>query len=327
MKIRILLTSLSVLCLLFGTGCDSPKSKTPPGESVESLTLGVMISDQSSLIWLAQDRGYFSAQGLDIKLKACESGVVAVKDLLVGKVDLATAAETVFVHNMVERPDLRIIASMDRVEDEIELVARRDSGITRISDIRNKRIGLLRKSSADYFLFLLTVMHDIPFQDIRVVDIPPAEQVKAISKGEIDAMIVWQPWATKAKEELGTNAVSWPAQSGHGYYWLLLGTTETIKKRSSAIRRVLAALASAEEFIKNHKDEAEQIMARHMGSSHTSWKTHSFRLELTRSLVIEMENQIQWMDPQRLSNMPNLLDYIHFDALESVNPGKVKIRY
>lgn len=159
------------------------------------------------------------------------------------------------------------------------------------------------------------------------MDISPSEQVQAISKGDIDAMIVWQPWATKAKEHLGTNAVSWPAQSGHSYYWLLLGTTETIEKRYSAIRRVLAALASAEEFIKNRADEAEHIMAVHMGSSHTSWKTHSFRLELTRSLVIEMENQIQLMDPQRLSNMPNFLDYIHFDALKSVNPRKVKILY
>ena len=133
----------------------SPKSKTPSGESVESLTVGVMISDQSSLIWLAQDRGYFSAQGLDIKLKSCESGVVAVKDLLAGNVDLATAAETVFVHNMVERPDLRIIASMDRVEDEIELVARRDSGMTRISDLRDQRIGLLHEK-LEHELFLIS---------------------------------------------------------------------------------------------------------------------------------------------------------------------------
>jgi ABC-type nitrate/sulfonate/bicarbonate transport system substrate-binding protein len=326
-KTRILLAALLGLGLVVLTGCDSSRPKTLASESTDSLTLGVMISDQSSLIWLAKDRGYFAAQGLDIKIKSYESGVAAVKDLLAGKIDLATAAETVFIHNMVERPDLRIIASMDQVEDEIKLVARKDRGMTRISDIRNKRIGLLRKSSAEYFLFLLTVMHDVPFHDLQLVDITPLEQAKALAKGKIDAMIVWEPWATKAKEALGTNAVSWPAQSGHGYYWLLLGTTETIKKQSSAIGRVLAALASAEEFIKNRRGEAEQIMAAHMGSSHTSWEAHSFRLELTRSLIVEMENQIEWMDPQRLSNMPNLLNYIHFEALKSVNPEKVKIRY
>jgi NitT/TauT family transport system substrate-binding protein len=286
-----------------------------------------MISDQSSLIWLAKDRGYFSAQKLDVTIKSCESGVAGVKDLLAGNLDLATAADTVFIHNIVQRPDLRIIASIDQVEDEIKLVARRDRGITQISDIRNKRIGLLRKSSGEYFLSLLTVMHDIPFQDVQLVDLPPAGQVKAIANGEIDALIVWEPWAGKAREELGTNGNHWPAQSGHGYYWLLLGTTENIKKRSSAIRRFLAALASAEEFIKNHEHEAEQIMAAHMGASHTSWKEHSFRLELNRSLVIEMENQIKWMIPQMLSNMPNLLDYIDFDVLKSVNPEKVKTLY
>ena len=121
-------------------------------------------------------------------------------------------------------------------------------------------------------------MHDIPFQDIRVVDLPPAEQVKAISKGEIDAMIVWQPWATKAKENWETMPSVGQLEWDMAITGCCSAQPETIKKRSSAIRRVLAALASAEEFIKNHKDEAEQIMARHMGRAIPAGRHTAFGL-------------------------------------------------
>jgi ABC-type nitrate/sulfonate/bicarbonate transport system substrate-binding protein len=329
-KIRILLAVLFVVGLVVLTACDSPKSKKISGESVESLTVGTHVSDLSSLIWLAKDRGYFSEQGLDIKLKAYDSGVAAIEDLLAGNTDLATASEFVVVRNILERPDLRILSSIDQTGDMVKLVARKDHGITQISDIRNKRIGLLRNSMAEYYLDVLMTMSDIPSQDIQIVDLTPSEQVIAITKGEIDALIVWEHFAAKAENELGTNVVSWPAQSEQDYYWLLACTAETIKNRSSSVHNFLAALALAEDFIKKQRHEAEQIVASQLGSNHTNWKNHIFRLQLDRSLLLAMENQIKWMDARRTparSNVPDLLDYIHVDALKSVNPEKVKTIY
>lgn len=330
MKIRILLVVLFVLGLVVLTGCDSSKSKETSGQPVESLTVGTYVSDLSSLIWIAKDRGYFSEQGLDIKLKEYESGVAAIKDLLAGNTDLAAASEFVVVRNLPERPDLRIISSIDQMGDEIKLVARKDHGIARISDIRNKRIGLLRNSMAEYYLDILMTMQDIPSQDIQIVDLTPSEQVIAITKGEIDALIVWEHFATKARNALGTNAVSWPAQGEHDYYWLLACTAETIKNRSSAVRNFLAALALAEDFIKKQRNEAEQIVATQLGSQHTDWKNHIFRLHLDRSLLLAMEAQMKWMNARRAPaqfKMPDLLDYIHVDALKSVSPEKVKTVY
>jgi NitT/TauT family transport system substrate-binding protein len=329
-KTRILLAVLSVVGLVVLAGCDFSKSKTAAGEPVESLTVGIYFSDLSSLIWVAKDRGYFSEQGIDIKFKDYESGVAAIKDLLAGNTDLATASEFVMIRNILERTDLRIVASIDQAGDEIKLVARNDHGISQISDIRNKRIGLLRNSIAEYYLDLLMIMHDIPSQDIQIVDLPPSEQVTAITKGEIDALIVWEHFATKAKDALGTNAVSWSAQGENDYYWLLACTAETIKTRSSAIRNFLTALVQAEDFIKKQRHEAEQIVDSQLGSNHTDWKNHIFRMHLDRSLLLAMENQIKWMDARRTaprSKIPDLLDYIHVDALKSVNPEKVKTVY
>ncbi len=319
-----------MVSLIVCVGCDSPKSKTSSEKPLESLTVGIQRRDISALILIAENRGYFAEQGVNVEFKEHESGVASIKDLLGGHVDLAPAAEFVIAANILQGADLRIIASIDKGGDEVKLVARKDHGITQVSDIRNKRVGLLSGSIAPYFFDLFMTMQDIPSQDIQMVDLPPSEQVIAIGKGEIDALVVWEDFATKAKTALGKNAIAWSAQGEHSYHWVLAGTDETVKKRSSAIRKFLAALVSAENFIREQRHEAEEIVAAQLGSKHTSWEHHIFELELERSLILAMENQIKWIYAKRTgkrSNMPDLLDYIHLDALKSVAPDKIRIDY
>lgn len=324
---RTLLVSLSALGLIVLTGCDSPIPKAVG--SPEKLTIGTYAGDTSALLWIAKGRGYFTEEGVDVQFKVQESGRASFADLLAGKVDLVTVAEFVFVRQVVERPDLRILAVVANTS-QLKLVARKDRGVTQVSDLSNKRIGLVRGSIAEYYLQLFLITRHLPYQGDQLVDLPPSEQVEAIARGDIDAAIVWEPFARQMQEKLADNAVTWPAQSGQDYYWLLVGTEDTLRKRSAAIRRVLAALASAEDFIKNNGNEAKRIVASQLGSAHMPdlWETSSFELTLSRPVVLAMESELRWMNSMngvREFKMPDFLDVIYFDALKSVRPEKIKM--
>ncbi|MEW6111374.1 MAG: ABC transporter substrate-binding protein [Thermodesulfobacteriota bacterium] len=325
----VLLICLLGLGLLIWVAPHFLRSDTIKGKPVESLTVGTSAIDLSALIWIAQARHYFSEQGLDINMKLYESGHLAIRDLFEGGLDLATATEFATARRCLDRRDLRIISILDAAKDQ-QLVARRDHGITGASDLRNKRIGIAGGTSSDYYLHVFLVLQKIRADDVHVVDLMPSEQVKAIAKGDIDAIMVWEPFATMAKDELGTNAVSWPAQSGEDEYWLLLSTDEIVKKRSPAIERFLSALAWAEEFIRNNETEAIQLMGQQLGSRHKSslWRNHNFRLGLNRPLIVKMEDELRWMKSSpgsRAPDMPDVLDFIYVDGLSSVSPEKVKI--
>ena len=330
MKIRILLAVLLVAGLVVLTACDSSKSKKASGEPEENLTIGIADPKRlSSLIWIAEDQGYFSEHGLKINIKLYESGRAATKALLTGEVDLATGGEFLFARSIVEHPDLRIITSLCE-SDDVKLMARRDQGITQISDIRNKRVGVLLGSGGEFYLDLLMVLHNIPFQEVQKVDLPPSGQVKAISKGEVDAVVTWEPFASEINNDLGTNALSWSAQSGQSFYWLLLGTADVTSKRSRAINRFLSSLVSAEKFVKNQKDEARKIVARKLGASdpYSLWKRTVFEVGLDHSLILTMEAQMRWMRPgpaAQESDTPDLLNFMYFDALHSVQPERITI--
>jgi ABC-type nitrate/sulfonate/bicarbonate transport system substrate-binding protein len=330
-KIRILLAVLFVVWLVMLIGCDTSKSKETASLPVERLTVGVPTSDFASLIWVAEGKEYFSEHGLDVDITVYESGLAALTDLLAGKLDFATASDFALAHIIFDRhrPDLRIISILDQA-NELKLVARRDHGITQIADIRNKRVGLSRGTLAEFYLDLLMILQEIPFQGVQILDLSPSEQVKALTNGDVDAIVVWEPFAAKAREGLGNNGVSWLCQSGQDMYLLLVSTDEVIKRRTVAVRRFLGALASSEEFIKNNNDTAEQIVASQLGLNHvdSSWRKHRFGLGLDHPLMMTMEILIRWIKRKsgtQQSDIPDLMKFIYFDALNAVKPEKIKI--
>jgi len=326
-QIRILLTVSFVVGLIVFTGCDSSKPKAVGSQ--ENLTISTYPGDYSALLWIAKDRRYFSEQGVKVKLETQDSGVAALRDLLAGKVDLALVSEFAFVSHIVQRPDVRILTVVSQM-DNTKLVARKDHGITQVSDLRNKRIGLVLGSNSEYYLHRLLMIEQIPAQDVQKVDLGPSEQVKAIAQGKIDAAVVWEPFDREIQKELGNNSISWSAQSGQPFYGVIVGTEDTLKRRSAAIRGVLTALVSAEDFIKNNRDEAKRIVASQIASNHTPelWKTAGFRLTLSRPIILAMESELRWMNSEQgveKFKMPDLLDFIHFDALNSVSPEKIQM--
>ena len=265
--VAFLLASLSAAGLCWWAAYGTTSSQGSTGRSSGTLTLGTSAIDLSALIWIAKANGYFSEQGLNIEIRLYESGHLAIRDLLAGKLDLATASEFAAVQHAFGHPDLRIVSILDQARDQ-ELVARKDRGIQQLSDLRGKRIGVARGTSAEQYLDLLLILQRMHPRDVHMVDLLPSQQVQALTRGDIDAIMAWEPFATMAKKQLGTNEISWPGQSGQDEYWLLLSAARVIQKRSRAIRSFLVALTSAEDFVASHDTEARRIVAKQLGDGH-----------------------------------------------------------
>jgi hypothetical protein len=92
----------------------------------------------------------------------------------------------------------------------------------------------------------------------------------------------------------------------------------------------VASLVSAEEFVKKRSAESMRIVARKLGSNHVEslWSRLQFVVGLDDSMSLIMKAQMRWMRPDlhaKDSDVPDILPYIYFDALKSVQPEKIKI--
>ena len=260
------------------------------------LRVGVYKGVHSALIYLADSQGFFKKQGIDVIIKEYERDVLAVNDLVADKVDIATAAESVFVLQAFRHPDLRMPATICTASD-VELVVRKDRGIARPQDLKGKRIAVTRGSSAEFFLHNYLIFNHIPAGSVQIVYQPPSEMVKAMADGTIDAALSWPPYTTEMAKQLGANGARWPAQSGQDYYFVLF-EKRVSKKQPKMMEQFLAALSDAEGFIAKYPDRAQALLRQRLGLDANSfletWSRARFQLQLTQDMLVLMEREAKW---------------------------------
>jgi len=330
-RIKSVLTSIAIagiallcLCCQKGTG----GTYTGP---VEKITVGVVAIEGSSLVYIADALGMFKEHGLDVTVTDFPDGVKASDDLLKKRVDVAVAADFIFVTRSFQRNDLRIFGSIFR-GDTFEIIARKDHGITEPTHLKGRRIGLTRGTVLDFFMETFLSLHGITEGSVRLVNLNPSQISEAISSGTVDAVYAWEPHAKKIRDNLGPNVVTWPGQSGQSYQFVLMAKEEFINKRPIAVERLLKALLEAEKYCAEHTTDAQNLIASRRGYDlallQSVWKRCDFRVRLDQDLVILMEDEAKWAMHRRLTEekeMQNYLRFVRWESLERIKPEAVRI--
>lgn len=317
--------SLPLLAVVNGCGVN-------PLKPAEKITIAVVPWPASASLYVAHEKGYFRAEGLDDTLDSYISGHLGVDAVLTGKADLAAAGDTPITQAAVSGKPLAVIATVSEIERAISIIARKDRGISAPDDLRGKKIGRVAGSTADFFLYDYLVTSYINPEDVQVVDIAADKVVDVLLSGEVDAVSTWSPHTLVLRDKLGSNAVVLQRSSIYRMTWNIVTTQEFASNNPERIKRFLRAVIRANAFINEHPDEARTISAKYIGTDsplyEREWPDYSFTATLSESLVLNMQNQAQWMAGREASGdqgLPDFLDFIYSDGLRAVWPEAVTI--
>lgn len=262
------------------------------------LTLAVSPGPVSLPIYVAQARGLFKDEGLELALRPCASGRECYKWLADGQVDVATAAELQVALGAATRHDLAIVATISASSYQIKLVARRSAQIMEAPQVRGKRIGTVPGSSAQYFLDNWLVFNDIRPADVQVVGLAPDRLVSALAARDVDAVVIWEPLAAQAAQALGGDAVTFASPRVYTQHFNLVSARPTIARRDADIARLLRALVKAQRLIVEEPEAARALLADrlHLAPSiaATVMEGQDYRVRLDQSLVTTMQGQARW---------------------------------
>jgi NitT/TauT family transport system substrate-binding protein len=124
----------------------------------------------------------------------------------------------------------------------------------------------------------------------------------------------------------------WPIQGGQQAYIDAVCARSLAQAHPELIARFLKALVQAEDFTNSNQDQAMSILnnALNFTSSNTAadWSNYQFSISLDQSQILAMQVEAQWLIGNNLTNatsIPNFLNYIYIDGLESVSPDSVNI--
>jgi NitT/TauT family transport system substrate-binding protein len=323
----ILVVCGAVVIIVLNQPTIQKKYTGPPAQ----ISIGTAPLIESGLIWIAEEQGYFAENGLDVKIKLFEAGRFAVSALLDGEVDVATAAEFVFVGKAMNEEKIQTIGTIAKSEFHY-LIARKDKGIAHVSDLKGKRVGLTSQTSAEFYLGRYLQLHNISLHDVTLVDLKPTQLGESLTIGEVDAVLAWDPYAYPIEKNLGENALTQPAQSGQTMYWLLVCRSDFITRHPELIDRLLRSFDQAEKFAANNPDKARQILRKRLNVEEAYveriWPKTRMGLSVDQGLIIAMEDESRFMIDNNLVNkrqMPYYPDYIHWRGLEKVKPESVTV--
>jgi len=327
--IALLATVISILAVI--AGCSRNDVQREP-QRREKITIAVTTWPASAPLYIAHEKGYFRDEGLDATLESYESGHLALDDMLSGKSDIAGAADTPIARAVVNGRKLVIVATIAEIERAILLIARKDRGISSPDDLRNKRIGLVAGSAAEFFLHIyLTTSHINP-GDVRVVNIAPDKVVNALLGGEVDAVSTWAPHTIMLREKLGRNAQILHDPSLYTMTWNVAARRQFVRENPERIGKFLRAVIRANSFIRDHPGEARALTARKIGAQgalyEKEWQDYSFSASLDQSLILNLEDQSRWMMKKEAGAVratPNFMEFIFTDGLQAVRPKEVRI--
>jgi NitT/TauT family transport system substrate-binding protein len=296
-----------------------------------SITIGMDSTAVNSLIYIAEGQNYFTSNRLKVTVKNYTSGLAAVNGMLKDEAEIATAAEFVVVGQAFKKENIRALASIDKFL-HIYLVGRRDRGIGSFPDLKGKRIGVTLKTAAEFYLGRFLDLHGMNIRQVTLINVSPPESADVLAKGDVDAVIAWQPNIKAIEDRLGNGIVKWGAQEGQAAYCMVIGRGGWVAKHPELIKRFLTTLVQAETYNASHPDEARTMvqMRLHYDDSYMAAirPEHQLSISLDQSLITAMEDEARWMIKNKLTSekqVPDFLNYINIDGLKAVKPEAVNI--
>ena len=306
-------------------------SQKPYTGKTESLTLGIYPSEFSSLIYIANDQGYFSTNGIKLILKDYTSGASAVKGMLNGEVDIATASEFVVANNAMQNEGIYALGTVSKYLN-LYLVARTDLGIHNISDLVGKKIGVALGSANQFYLGRFLDLNGINQNQVTLVNVTFVDTPNELANGTIDAAIIFQPYINQIQNTLGDKIIMWPAQADQFGYFELICTKNWAALNQDLAVAFLKAIVQAENFNIVHKVQAVAIVARDLNYTdsyvESIWPGYQYTVTLDQSFIVLMQDEARWLISNNLTStttIPNFINYVYPDGLKSVKPDAVNI--
>lgn len=300
----------------------------------ERAVIGISPSLTATLNIIAQQQGYFSQQGVDADIRVIVSGSKAVAMMLNDELDISESTVFAPVSNSFNRRDFKIYTQVSIAVNDNMIVARKDKGIQEITDLKGKKVGVLKGAFPQYVLDLMLLNAGVDSKEIHLILEENDRLYQMLLSGELDAACFYGGWIDKATTNLKDNAVIFHDEKLVRVTVVQAGKTRTLERSPELFSRILKAYIKAEEYVKKNPDAALKTVVEYlkldMSNAKKLWKPKMIHIALEQSLIKDMENLAQWQIDTGLQNspkIPNYLDFIHFRSLAEVDPKRITITH
>ncbi|MGW0761862.1 ABC transporter substrate-binding protein [Streptomyces sp. NPDC002814] len=185
-------------------------------------------------------------QGGDKQLEAVRAGAL----------DVASSSEIPPVFAAADgRPNFKVVAVQRGTTLNQEVVAPKDSDITSIAQLKGKKVGYVKNTTAHYFLYELLQQAGLGWDDITAAPLEPDKALAALNGGSIDAFAGYGNAIIAARQQDAHTIGSGKDILSGNFLWTASDDTLGSAAEREALADLLARLDEAYAYVRDGREE------------------------------------------------------------------------
>ena len=259
-KIVLFILTVCLCITLFSvTSCtsteDIPKKKLYDG----TITIGTETWPGYIGLYIADKKGFFAEEGLDVKIKRYVALGELSDDYVGGEMQGRANLVLDAVNEAYEGLDHKIVLAIDHSTGSDAIVASPSVQIT--ADVKGKHVGYEAGTLEEFFVVWMLQEVGLSLDDIISVEGNPEETAHMLQNGEIDVAVSHEPFLSRVVTSEDVHILYSSKDTPGLITDILTFRTDFIEAYPDSIDAIIHAYFRGLTFLEENPDEAHQILA------------------------------------------------------------------
>ncbi|MBI5765463.1 MAG: ABC transporter substrate-binding protein [Planctomycetes bacterium] len=212
--------------------------------------------------YIAQEKGFFKEEGLNVELARIDDFGARRAALASGKLDASVETVDSLAVGLAEGlPALEVLV-VDESYGGDGIVARKE--ISSLAELKGKTIACAKSTPSHFFLLYLLDREGLMPSDFTLKPMEAGDAGAAFVAGQVDAAVTWEPWLTKAKETEHGRVITTSREHPGVIADIFVVHPNLARDHPKDVTALLRAWFKAIQFVKDHRQEAIALMAKHL---------------------------------------------------------------
>lgn len=284
-----------------------------------TLMLDWFVNPNHGPIVIAQERGYFADQGLEVEIQEPADPSTPAKLVAAGKVDLAVTYQPSLTMDVAA--GLPLVRASTLIATPLNTLMVLDNGKNgSLADLKGKKIGISIAGNEEATIGTMLAQENIAFTDVQTINVGWALS-SSLASGKVDA--IWGGLRNFETNQLALEGFKakafFPEEHGVPAYDELIFVANAKQRDDEAIKAFNKALEQATTYIVNHpQDSWREFVAYSPDSLNNELNQRAWNDTLTRFALrpsaVDMkryDDYAQFMfDKGIIKSLPKTADYV-----------------
>lgn len=205
-----------------------------------------------------------SAAGYTIQWTEFPGGPQLLEALNAGKIDLGHTGEAPPIFAQAAGAPLVYLAHEPASPQSEGILIPEHSTITRVSDLKGKKVALNKGSNVHYLLVKQLEKAGLKYSDIQPVFLPPADARAAFERESVDAWVIWDPYFAAAQTATHARILAdgKDTVSNHEFY---LASRTFVQNRKDVTKIILDEVKKTDEWTKGNQRQTAELLSPQLG--------------------------------------------------------------